>query len=85
MVVIVYTKLHRLIEAEGVSLRKLSEKTGVDYGTLWRLIQAESNLDVFKDGKARKGKVIMNLTCETLDKLCCYFKVQPKDCLMFRG
>jgi len=69
---------------KSLSLRQLGEASGVDYGTLWRLLQAESNLDVFTSGKGRKGKVICNLTADTLDKLCKYFKKRPGELLTYR-
>lgn len=83
-----YLKIHRLIRtrmaSKGFSLRDMEKESGIDYGTLWRLIHAESNETVFKTGGARKGKVIMNITAETLDKLCRYLKKKPGDLLTYK-
>jgi len=68
---------------EGLSLRALSEQAGIDYGTIWRLLKANSNQELFKDGKGRKGKIIMNLTIDTLDKLCEFLKKQPGELLKY--
>lgn len=82
-----YVKIHRLLHAkmaqDDLSLRSMAEQSGIDYGTLWRLLKAKNNQEVFKDGKGRKGKAIMNLTAETLDKLCKYLKKQPKNLLSY--
>lgn len=83
-----YTKIHRLLRArmsqKGLSLRDMEEESGIDYGTLWRLLKAESNEEVFKEGKGRKGKVIMNITADTLDKLCKYLGKKPGELLAFK-
>lgn len=86
-IMISYLKIHALLRSkmtrEGLSLRGLSELSGVDYGTLWRLLKARNHEEVFKDGKGRKGKLIMNLTVDTLDKLCKLLKKQPGDLLKY--
>lgn len=83
-----YRKIHRLLSArmaqERLSLRGMAEESGIDYGTLWRLLKAKTNRDIFKSGVGRKGKVIMNLTTETLDKLCHYLRRQPGDLLAYK-
>lgn len=85
---IIYTKIHPLLRArmaqEELSLRKVAEQSGIDYGTLWRLLKAKNSDEVFQDGKGRKGKIIMNLTIDTLDKLCHYLHKQPKDLLFYK-
>lgn len=85
---ILYTKIHRLLRTrmtqEGLSLRGLGEVSGIDYMTIWRLLQAKDNQDTFATGKNRKGKVIMNLTADTLDKLCQYLGCQPGDLLKYK-
>jgi len=83
-----YTKIRRLLRMrmtqEGLSFKGLEEESGIDYGTLWRLLKAKNNQEVFKEGKGRKGKVIMNLTATTLDKLCKYFGKKPGDLLIYK-
>ena len=85
---IVYTKIHRLLRtrmaSEGLSLRGLEDESDIDYGTLWRLLKAKNSLEVFKEGKGRKGKVIMNLTAGILDKLCRYLRKKPGDLLVYK-
>ncbi len=68
---------------EELSLRSMAEASGIDYGTLWRLLKARNNSEVFQYGKGRKGKVIMNLTADTLDKLCKYLKKGPSHLIYF--
>jgi len=83
-----YLKIHYLLRSkkakEKLSFRLMAKASGIDYGTLWRLLKAKDNTVVFRDGKGRKGKVIMNLTADTLDKLCKYFKKKPGDLLGFK-
>lgn len=85
---ILYRKIHRLLSArmaqEGLSLRGMAEESGIDYGTLWRLLKAKTSREVFQSGGGRKGMVIMNLTAETLDRLCHYLHRQPGDLLEYR-
>lgn len=71
--------------SEGLSLRDLEKVTGIDYGTLWRLLKARSNQDIFREGKGRKGKIIMNITASTLDMLCKYLRKAPGELLVFKG
>jgi len=68
-----------------MTLRDVERESGIDYGTVWRLLNANNNKQVFKSGRGRKGKVIMNLTASTLDKLCRFLRKQPGDLLRYRA
>lgn len=82
-----YLKIHSLLRSrmaqKGLSLRGLSNVTKIDYGTLWRLLSASHSREKFKTGKGRKGKIIINITADTLDKLCKYLHKQPGDLLKY--
>lgn len=67
----IYYKFGELFESSGLSYRALEKKIGIGYVTLNKIGRAKSQKDY-------------DLTVSTLNMICDYFKVKPKDVLVWR-
>lgn len=67
----IYYKFSELFESSGLSYRALEKKIGIGYVTLNKIGRAKSQKDY-------------DLTVSTLNMICDYFKVKPKDVLVWR-
>ena len=66
-----YYRIKDIIKGSGQTYREIAKKSGVDLSTLVRLSKAQSQKD-------------FNLTLQTLDKLCRYFKKKPWDFIKYK-